>query len=64
MATGAAAGLLTASGLVVGFAPELGTHAVDRPPTPSEDPSRTRTDDGTTSRSAPRTAPSGIPILP
>ncbi len=29
--TGATAGLLTASGLVVGFAPELGTHAADPP---------------------------------
>lgn len=33
MVSGAAAGVLTASGLVVGFAPELGTHGLERPPT-------------------------------
>ncbi|WP_377640946.1 hypothetical protein [Oryzobacter terrae] len=75
--TGAAAGLLTATGLVVGFSPELGTHALDRPPTlraapepssvavttpatpaptPSEDATRARTDEGTASRGTPRGA--------
>lgn len=55
-----AAGLLTASALVVGFAPQLGTHALMRPPTLGA-AAPTVVDASPTGTGTPTTTPSATP---